>query len=408
MGARDCVHCVNLLWANTAGLRFRAVRGSALQILMRPSVPLHIALTFALMAAPVLFAAEPTKKKNGSAAPASVAPEPASPAAPATKSTPIPDVVAVVEGVEIKKAELETAFNAVLAAQGVPAATLPEAQKLDGYRMILDDMIMEKLVQKRSVDVKIPETEVTAMIEKIKANFGSEEELKKQIEKSGQTLEKVTGDIRSSLQAQRWLESQVKGDGAVTDEAAQKFYNENQDQFQKPEQVRASHILIRVPDDAKPEVVVEKEKAAKAAEDRAKKGEAFDKLATELSEDPSAKQNAGDLDFFGKEQMVPEFSEAAFGMKKGDISAPVRSQFGYHVIKVTDRKDAEKVTFEQAKPQLMTFLQQQGKQEEIQKVIKDVRAKADVKINLPAPSPIVVPTPEAPAPGSTAPAPVQP
>lgn len=355
---------------------------------MRPSVPLHIALTFAILATPVLFAAEPTKKKNASA------PAPAAPAAaPVAKGIVIPDTVAVVEGAEIKKAELDKAFDAVLAAQGIPAASLPEEQKLEGYRMILDDMILEKLIQKRAAGVEVADAEVTAMIEKIKANFGSEEELKKQIEKSGQTLEKVKEDIRASLQAQQWLDAQVKGKGEVNDAAAEKFYNENQEQFQKPEQVRASHILIRVPEDAKPEVVVEKEKAAKTAAERAKKGEAFDKLATELSEDPSAKQNAGDLDFFSKEQMVPEFSEAAFGMKKGDISAPVRSQFGYHVIKVTDRKDAEKVSFEQAKPQLLAFLQQQGKQEEIQKVIQDIRTKADVKVNLPAPAP----APAAPA-----------
>jgi peptidyl-prolyl cis-trans isomerase C len=365
---------------------------------MRPSVPVKIALTVALLAAPVVFAAEPTKKP---ASPAKAAPAaPAKAKAPAAPESSLPEVVAVVEGEEIKKAELQKAFDAVLAAQGIPAATLPEAQKLEGYRMILEDMVLEKLVQKRAAGIEVADAEVTAMVDKIKANFGSEEELQKQIEKSGQTLEKVKADIRSSLQAQQWLDAQVKGKAEVTEADAQKFYNHNQDQFQKPEQVRASHILIRVPEEAKPEEVIEKEKAAKAAEARAKKGEDFSKLASELSEDPSAKENAGDLNFFAKEQMVPEFSEAAFGMKKGDISAPVRSQFGYHVIKVTDRKGAEKVSFEQAKAQLLPFLQQQGKQEEIQKVIKDVRAKADVKINLPQPPP----APAAPALGGSAPA----
>jgi parvulin-like peptidyl-prolyl isomerase len=155
-----------------------------------------------------------------------------------------------------------------------------------------------------------------------------------------------------------------------------------------PEQVRASHILVKVPEDAKPETVVEKEKAAQAIAARVKKGEDFAALAKELSEDPSAKQNSGDLNFFAKEQMVPEFADAAFGMKKDEISEPVRSQFGYHVIKVTDRKEPETVTLEKAKPQLTSYLEQQKKQGEVQKVIQDLRAKADVKINLPeAPAP---------------------
>ncbi|EDY17456.1 PpiC-type peptidyl-prolyl cis-trans isomerase [Chthoniobacter flavus Ellin428] len=134
-----------------------------------------------------------------------------------------------------------------------------------------------------------------------------------------------------------------------------------------------------------------------------KKGEDFGKLAQEISEDPSAKENKGDLDFFRKEAMVPEFSNAAFGMKKGEISDPVRSDFGFHVIKVTDRKDAETVTLEKAKPQLLAFLKNQKKQAAVEEVIKGVREKAEVKINLPEP-PAAAAAP-APAPGAiTAPA----
>jgi parvulin-like peptidyl-prolyl isomerase len=98
--------------------------------------------------------------------------------------------------------------------------------------------------------------------------------------------------------------------------------------------------------------------------------------------------------------MVPEFSKAAFAMKKGEISDPVRSEFGYHVIKVTDHKDAETVTLEKVKPQLLAYLEKQKKQQAIEKVLQDVRSKADVKINLPEPpAPAAVPAPaSAPAP----------
>src|SRR4030095_16334553 len=94
--------------------------------------------------------------------------------------------------------------------------------------------------------------------------------------------------------------------------------------------------------------------------ERVKKGEEFEKLALELSEDPSAKENHGDLNFFAREQMVPEFSDAAFKLKKGEISPePVRSNFGFHIIKVTDRKEGSAQTFPEVKPQLIAFLQQQ-------------------------------------------------
>jgi parvulin-like peptidyl-prolyl isomerase len=202
--------------------------------------------------------------------------------------------------------------------------------------------------------------------------------------------------MRARLRQERWMDEQIKGKAEVTDADAKDFYDKNIEQFKSPEQVRASHILISVEEGAKPEVDAQKKKAAEEIAARVKKGEAFDKLAKELSEDPSAKQNSGDLDFFTKEQMVPEFSAAAFGMKKDEISGPVRSKFGYHVIKLTDRKDAETVPLEKAKPQLVAYLQRQKKQTEIQKVVEEIRSKADVKVNLPEP-PAQAP---APAPGA--------
>jgi parvulin-like peptidyl-prolyl isomerase len=116
---------------------------------------------------------------------------------------------------------------------------------------------------------------------------------------------------------------------------------------------------------------------------RVKGGEAFDKLAAELSEDPSAKQNSGDLNFFTREQMVPEFANAAFGMQKGEISAPIKSQFGFHIIQLTDRKDAETMVLESVKPRLLAFLNQRMRDTQIQKVLTELREKAEVKILLP-------------------------
>ena len=356
-------------------------------------------LTASILTASTLLAADAPKKPAAPAAKAPAAPkEPA-----AAKGITLTDPVAVVEGIEIKKADLEAAFSRVLGAQGIPADQLPEEQRMQGYRMILDDMIIEKLVTKRAADTKVTDEEVAAKMEGFKAKFGSETALKEQIEKSGMTLDKVKENVREGLRQERWIDSQIQGKDAVTDADAEAFYKKNPEQFKQPEQVRASHILVKVAEDAKPEVVAEKEKAAKAIAERVKKGEPFDKLAKELSEDPSAKENSGDLNYFGREQMVPEFSEAAFKMKKDEISEPVRSQFGFHIIKVTDHKDGETVTLETAKPKLLGFLKQQKRQGEIEKVVMALREKAEVKINLPeAPKPPAAPVPPAPAPEAPA------
>ncbi len=391
---------------------------------MKSQRSLTVSLTLSLLAAQALIAAEPAKKptaKKPAAAPAAVPAAPAAPAAPAVKALEIKDPVAVVEGVEIKKVDLDEALVGVLAQSGRTPADIPAEQKAGAYRMILDDIIVDKLIGKRSAEVKVPDEEVEATFKKVTANFGSDEEIKKQMEKSGQTMEKVKENIRTNLRQQKWVEDQIKGKGEVTDADAEDFYKKNPEQFKAPERVRASHILLSVKADATPEAVTEKEKAAQAIYARVKNGEDFAKLAKELSEDPSAKTNSGDLDFFAKEQMVPEFSAAAFGMKKDEISEPVRSQFGYHIIKVTDRKDAETVPLEKAKPQLLAYLKQQKKQGEVEKLVKGIREKADVKINLPTPAAPVAPTPiseavseavtapvaapAAPAPAAEAPAP---
>ena len=298
-------------------------------------------------------------------------------------AAPLPDVVATVDGQEIKKEELEQAFATELARQGIPPDQLPANQKAQGYKMILNDLITEKLVSKRAAAMEAKEEEVNAQFEQLKGRFPKQEDFEAQLAKSGQTPEKIREDIRAYLKQQAWVKDQIKDAPKATDADAEEFYTKNPEQFKKPEQVRASHILLSVAADAPEATVQEKQKAAAAIAVRVKAGEAFDKLAAELSEDPSAKQNSGDLNFFTKEQMVPEFSTAAFGMKKGEISEPVKSQFGFHVIQVTDRKDAETMTLETVKPQLLAFLNQKMQSTQVEKLIKDVRDKAAVEIKLP-------------------------
>jgi peptidyl-prolyl cis-trans isomerase C len=356
---------------------------------MKSKGPLTLILICSFFAAEFLIGAD-TAKKNPEA-PASAEAKPAEAA--------LPEVVAVVEGVEIKNAELNRALAAILGQQGRTVASIPAEQKPTVYRMVLDQLIVDRLIAKRSAEIKVSDAEIEGKVDELKKNFGTEEEFQTQLQKTGQTLDKLKENIRANLRQQHWVDEQLKGKDEVADAEAEDYYKKNPEKFQAPEKIRASHILLALPQDAKPETVQEKEKAAKAVLDRVKKGEDFAKVAEEVSDDPSAKQNKGDLDFFSREQMVPEFADAAFKLKQDEVSsAPVRSQFGYHIIKQTGRKDAETITFDKAKPQLMAYLKNQKKQGEISKVVKAMREKADVKVNLPdIPAPAKPGTPE-PAP----------
>lgn len=159
-----------------------------------------------------------------------------------------------------------------------------------------------------------------------------------------------------------YVEKFVRTD--ISDEEAKKAYDEQVKKIKPQKQIRASHILVKT------------EKEAKDIHAQLKKGADFAKLAKEKSTGPS-KANGGDLNYFGTGQMVPAFEKAAFALKKGEISAPVKTQFGWHVIKKTDERESPVPAFDIVKTRLIQSLQQQ----KAQKTIRDLRtaAKVDIK-----------------------------
>lgn len=185
---------------------------------------------------------------------------------------------------------------------------------------------------------------------------------------------------RKKLMMEDLLTSVAKD--AQTEAAMHKVYDEAVTKVPDEQEVRARHILFRA--------AAGDEKASKAAEDKAKavearlaKGEDFAKIANELTEDPSGKTNGGDLGYFTKEQMVPEFANVAFTLDKGKVSAPVKTQFGWHVIKVEDKRVKPKPTYEQVKPQLEQFVVRKAQAELVQKLRADAKIVKNYKVEEP-------------------------
>ncbi len=175
------------------------------------------------------------------------------------------------------------------------------------------------------------------------------------------------------------------GKEALTDAAMHKVYDEAVKQMREEKEVHARHILFRA--------AAGDEKASKEAEDKVKaviarlnKGEDFAKLATELTEDPSGKANGGDLGYFAKEQMVPEFADTAFGLEKGQISGPVKTQFGWHVIKVEDKRVKPQPKFEDVKTQIEQFVTRKAQAELVTKLRAEAKIEKFYKTETPAES----------------------
>lgn len=184
------------------------------------------------------------------------------------------------------------------------------------------------------------------------------------------------------------------GKEALTDDAMKKVYDDAVKQMGEEKEVHARHILIRA--------AAGDEKASKEAEDKIKaiivrlnKGEDFAKVANETTEDPSGKANGGDLGFFSKEQMVPEFSDTAFSLEKGKISGPVKTQFGWHVIKTEETRIKPQPKFEDVKPQIEQFVTRKAQAEMVTKLREAAKIE---RLDKPATPPAAPAAPATPAP----------
>jgi len=258
-------------------------------------------------------------------------------------------VLAKVNGVEIHQSDVTLAEEELAPS----LAQMDPATKKENVLAFLIDM---KIVAKAAEDKKIAE----------QADF------KKKLDFARNRL------LMDNLLA-------AEGKAALTDEAMKKVYDDAAKQISGEQEVHARHILVQTEDEAK---------AIKAELD---KGADFAKLAKEKSKDPGA-SDGGDLGFFTKEQMVPEFSKVAFTLEPGKISDPVKTQFGWHIIKVEEKRNRKPPTFEQVKPQIEQYVTRKAQSEYVAKLRETAKVERMDKPAAPAvPAPATPPATPAPA-----------
>jgi peptidyl-prolyl cis-trans isomerase C len=317
-------------------------------------------------------------RKTAEPAPAATATTPADPAAP-VKPMPaqLPDVLARVNGEAVTKANFDMLIkNMELGGGPIPAERRDEVLRTSLDRLITYTLLTQE-AQKR--DVTPSDTEVEQRLAEMRQQFPDQAAFQKALGERGMTVERLKADTRTDLAISKMMDAQVASVGEATDADAQDFYDKNPEKFKQGEQVRASHILLLVDEQA------DEAKRTKARTDmeallkKARAGEDFGNLARAHSQDGSAAQG-GDLGFFPRGQMVPAFDEVAFSLKPGEISDVVTTQFGYHIIKVTERKDASTVPLDQVKGQVKQFLTAQKKQQQADQFIAGLREKSTIEV----------------------------
>jgi peptidyl-prolyl cis-trans isomerase C len=305
------------------------------------------------------------------------APAPLPPAKPVPAQ--LPDVVARVNGEAINKADLE---NAVKGLEGRAGGPVPADQRDRVYRGVLDDMIAYRLLvqEVKARKIIVPESDIDAQIAQIRSQFQTDAQFQQALTMQKMTLAAVRDDARSELGVGKLVETEIAGKIAVTPEAVTDFYQKNQDKFQQGARVRASHILIAVPETADAAAKQQAKTKAEAVLKDLKGGKDFAAAAKENSQDPGSAPSGGDLGFFEQGQMVPPFEQAAFALKPGAMSELVESPFGFHIIKVAEKQDARVVPLEEAKPKIDEFLSSQNRQTQTQAFVSTLKAKAKIEI----------------------------
>jgi peptidyl-prolyl cis-trans isomerase C len=291
------------------------------------------------------------------------------------------DVAAKVNGVPITTLELNRSFQAHVQ---VPYATVQEDPRAkEVLHQILDNLIDRELLLQRAKSLKlaVPAQQVDTQMQQLQKRFPSQEAFEKALTAQNLTMDAVKQDVESQLLRQQLVQKEILDKVNVSTGDVQTFYDKNKDKYVEAEQVRARHILIRVPPEVSPADDTKLKGKADDALKRAKQGENFAALATELSDDGS-KENGGDLGFFPRGRMVPAFEEVAFTLQPGQISEIVRTQFGYHIIKVEERKTGRALAFDEAKSQVKDDLTQQQTYEHYQQYMAGLRSKAKVEVLL--------------------------
>lgn len=267
-----------------------------------------------------------------------------------TSSTDWNEVVAVVGDQNITKDDL---YNLLMEKNGETA-----------LNTLIDEKILELEVEKNKIEIS--QEEIQAELDKTIEEVGGLDQFGILLMQYGMTEDDIEENIKVNLTYKRILEPLI----TITEDDMKAYFEENSSYFATEEQVKASHILV------------DSEEKAKEVKAKIDEGGDFAELAKEYSTDPSNSNNGGSLGFFGRGQMVQEFEDVAFSLEPGSISDPVKTEFGYHIIKVEEKQGAKEANYEESKDEIKDILVDEKLSETYNTWIQEKRTEYNVQNKL--------------------------
>ncbi len=287
--------------------------------------------------------------------------------------------VAVVNGSVINRKELDEEVmreRQMMMRRGMPPTMVPPQLETQALETIINREILFQESKKKKVAAE--DAAITEEFQKVKKSFPSEELFTQALTEAGITHDTLKEKIREQLMVRKFIKTEFEDKITVSEKQVKDFYDGNPKLFEKPERVKASHILVKVAPGA-PDA--DKDAARKKIEDvqkRLKNKEDFATIAKEVSQCGTASRG-GDLGYFERGQMVPPFEKTAFALSPGELSGIVETQFGYHVIKVFDKQKGGATPLEESKDDITNHLKQKQMDEDIQAYLENAKKAAKIE-----------------------------
>lgn len=292
------------------------------------------------------------------------------------------DVVARVNGTVIYRKSVRDVVQGVLSVQD----TAPDAGTVtklaeDALASLISLELLYQESQARGVAVS--DAAIDEEIARTRAQFPDQKAFEAALRARGMTIVALRQDTRKTMAVNRLLESRVWKDVHVTPEQIKRFYEENREEFKHPAQTRASHILVRVPEGASAAQRTAAKERAQQLLDKLRAGADFSQLAQQNSDDPGSARHGGDLGYFAKGEMVDGFERQAAALAPGQLSEVVSTPYGFHIIKVTDRRSAGYDTLEEARARITAVLTKTERERRETEFVAQLRQKAKIEMTDP-------------------------
>jgi len=305
-------------------------------------------------------------------------------AVPALFAQDGPAVAARVNGEAIATIRLERALEAYMAQNEFESARALDPKDQETIkRQVLDVLIGRELLWQdaQAQGAVASDQEVAETMARLARRYESESAFETKLREGGWTRDTYAEELKHRLSVHRLVNEHLSKTIEVTDEEVAVFYQDNLDRFQRPAEVHARHILLKLQPDAPAAEEQAVRQRIAALEQRLAAGADFAELAKAASEGPSA-PGGGDLGFFGPGRMVPPFEQAAFALQPGQVSGPVRTQFGYHLIKLEERRGGGPAPLDEVSDAIRQHLYGLEQQQLANTRARDLREAAEIEMLL--------------------------